>query len=259
MTTDNPPSAPVQPSQYNSMQSSQVIATDPCHCLNCSLFFIPMQALGGQTSRGLDHELWSNGHLAPSIDSAVPHPAMHYVNAIPPTTTTYLSNMGYDDPPRLATVRVYLRSFMSHLLTIESPKGPIEQQWNQGQRQSGGYPTPRITQRITPGPPLFEQHPPVIPVRILFLRPLPSHRFLSLLAHTAVLTALLATGGVQQLPQQSCSSSSQYSRAVSSKSQHCALWNDGWRRSQESGDSIPAQPWLTCRQVSDEAKPIRCR
>lgn len=62
---------------------------------------------------------------------------------------------------------------MSHLLTIESPKGPIEQQWNQGQCQFGGYPTPRITQRITPGPPLLEQHPPVFPVRILFLRPPP--------------------------------------------------------------------------------------
>ena len=161
MTTDNPFSAPVQPSQYNSMQtqSSQVIATDPCHCLrvNCSLFFIPMQALGG-----LDHELWSNGHLVPGIDSAVPHPAMNYVNAIPPTT--YPSNVRYDDPPCLAAVRVYIQSPTSHLLTINLPKDPLEQQWNQGQRQFEGYRTSRITQRITPGPPLLEQHPPVTPV-----------------------------------------------------------------------------------------------
>ena len=90
MTSDIPSSVPVQPSQYNSIQSAQVTATDPCHCLICSC--IPIQALGD---------------YLPGIDSASPYPAMNYVNDFPPTI--YIDNMGYDDQPHLASVSVHLR------------------------------------------------------------------------------------------------------------------------------------------------------
>jgi hypothetical protein len=95
MTTDNPSSVPVQPSQHNSI-SAHVSVTDARHCPNCSLSYIQYhQPLGG-----LDHP--------PGGDSAGSYPTMNYVSALPPTR--YTSSMGYDFPPHLATVRVRLPS-----------------------------------------------------------------------------------------------------------------------------------------------------
>jgi hypothetical protein len=96
MTTDNRNSSSV-PAQ----RSQQVSVTDACHCLDCLLSCISLQAMSGH-----DREFWLNGHLG--VDSAGPYPAMNYVNTLPPTR--YISSMGYDDPPHLVTVGVSLQS-----------------------------------------------------------------------------------------------------------------------------------------------------
>lgn len=108
MTTDNSSSLPVQRAYWQDdyMQSAQVSVTDTiCQSQLLIVTYIT------QTLGGLDDDLCSSGHdLAGnnSADPYGPHSAMNYVNALPPTG--YTGNMGYDDPPHLATVSVPLRS-----------------------------------------------------------------------------------------------------------------------------------------------------
>ena len=172
------------------MQSAQVSVTDACHCLNRSLSYMSIQPLGG-----LDHP--------PGIDSAGPHPAMNYVNALPPTR--YNSSMGYDYPSHLATVRVRL---LSHVLSVDG--GFVE--------GSCGYPWSWVWP--TPARALCSYDS-----RTCF----PASRPLSLRAHATFLTAPLTVGGAQRPPPQS-RYSSQYSRAVSRKCQRCTFWNVSCRR-----------------------------
>ena len=74
---------------------------------------------------------------------------------------------------------------------MASPKGTVQQQGNQGQRQFERHHTLGSTPRIpiAPGPPQLEQYPPAIPVRVL-LHPAVFSR-----VYTIILTAPLTVGG----------------------------------------------------------------
>lgn len=188
MTTNQPPSVPVQPSQYNSV--AQV--SHSCTLLfDCSLSCISLQPLGE-----FDH--------LPGVDSTGTYPNVNYVDPPPPTRCPGAGGEYYD-PPYLATVSVFT-AFMSSLLTVAFPKGPAALRGN-----LEGH-TPGITQCIpfTAGPPRLELYGPPIPVRVL-------PTYFSSRAHTAFLTAPLTVGCAQRLSTQSKTSSSQYSGAVSRK------------------------------------------
>jgi hypothetical protein len=97
MTTTNPSSVPLQPSQDDYTQSTKVSVTNVRHYLTCSLSYTSIQASGG-----VDHELWSDGNPL-YIDSAGPYPALNYDNTSLSSLLT--SSMGYDDlVPDLAIV-----------------------------------------------------------------------------------------------------------------------------------------------------------
>ena len=110
MTTTNPSYGPtIQHPQYTLVQNAQVCLAYICDVLLLSL--ISMQTLGGR-----DHELSSNEHLLPDIDSASPYPAVNHADARPPTR--YTSTMGNEDPlaPHVAIVRV-------HFIRLHAPFG----------------------------------------------------------------------------------------------------------------------------------------
>ena len=102
MTTDNPSSFHVQPSQQSNTRMSRVSVTDSCHLFQ---LLILIQPLGG-----LDHELSSNAHLPDihSDHSTGPYSAMNPVNPLPPTR--YASSTLYDDPRYPATVGIHLQT-----------------------------------------------------------------------------------------------------------------------------------------------------
>ena len=146
--------------------------------------------------------------------------------------------------------------FVSSLYTpfVDSgfAKGPVEQ-GSRSQRQLDGHRTPGITQSIpiASGPPRLEQCDyPTIPVRVL---PLSTPFFLACTYGLSLIAPLTAGGA----PSPNSRPSLQYGRAVSRKSECCSSWDIGWRRPQKPRESLPAQPWLTCRQAPDEAEPIR--
>jgi hypothetical protein len=123
MTTDNPSSVPLQPSQYNSIQGAQVSTVDACYCLDCSLSYILIQPLGG-----LDH-LTGVGPGGPQ-----PYPAMNYVSALPPTR--YTSRVGYDHSSHLATVRVRLQSHHAPFADGAFAEGPCDFPWSTPARRA---------------------------------------------------------------------------------------------------------------------------
>ena len=88
---------------------------------------------------------------------------------------------------------------MSPFLTVALPKGLGQYRGNQSQRQLDvDHPTPGVTQYIPIdlGPPLLEQYPPVIPVRVVS----PTHApFLVHILVQPFLLQPLTAGGAQQL------------------------------------------------------------
>jgi hypothetical protein len=171
MTTDCPPSVPIQPSQYN---------------------------------------------------SACPYPAMNYdyVNALPPTR--YTSSMGYDHPPHLATVSVFLRSSPPFVdgCFVKGPCRTREPESTSTRRS----PYSRYCSRYSDCPWSTSSR------TVYSCTSCTCSPSFSLYEHTAFLTAHLTAGGSQRLPPQSPSSSLQHSRAISRKCQHCTFWDVSWRR-----------------------------